>query len=130
MRKLAFLLAGAAALIAGPALQARDHPSGEQKLARLLDGRVAGRPVSCLSQFDTQDMQVIDHTALVYRVGKTLYVNRPSNADQLNSDDILVTELHTGQLCRLDIGKLHDRSTGMFTGFVGFENFVPYRRAG
>ncbi len=48
--------------------------------------------------------------------------------NSLDDDDIMVTRLHTSQLCRLDTVRLHDRTGFHFTGFVGLEDFVPYRK--
>ena len=128
MRKFALALAGTAALVVGPALQARDRLSGEAELARMLEGRVAERPVSCISLTQTSDSRVIDKTAIVYGRGSVIYVNRPRDASSLDSNDVMVTKLHTSQLCRLDVVHLHERSQFFFTGFVGLEDFVPYRR--
>ncbi|MDE2596745.1 MAG: hypothetical protein KGL44_07710 [Sphingomonadales bacterium] len=129
MRKTALILAAAATVLAGgTALQARERLTGEERLAKMLEGRVAGRPVSCISTMNTRDSQVIDKTAIVYDSGSTIYVNRPRYPQALDSDDILVTELHGGQLCRLDTVRLHDRTDGWYHGFVGLEDFVPYRR--
>ena len=128
MRKIALALAATAALISGPALQARERLSGEAELARMLEGRVAERPVSCLPLSRTSDSKVIDKTAIVYGRGNVIYVNRPRDAYSLDDDDVMVTTLHSSQLCRLDVVRLHDRSSFFFTGFVGLEDFVPYRR--
>jgi hypothetical protein len=128
MRKFALILACAAALAAGPALQAKERLTGEQQLAKLLEGRVAGEPVSCIPLYRTNDSRVIDKTAIVYDTGRTIYVNRPRYPQSLDSDDIMVTTLHSSQLCRLDTVKMHDRSGFWFTGFVGLEDFVPYRK--
>ncbi len=128
MRKLALALAGTAALLASPALQARDRVSGEEQLARMLEGRVAERPVSCISLHRTSDSRVIDKTAIVYGRGSVIYVNRPRDARSLDSNDVMVTKLHSSQLCRLDIVHLHERSQFFSTGFVGLDDFVPYRR--
>ena len=128
MRKLALFAVTAAALLSGPALQARERLSGEEQLAKLLEGRVAEKPVSCIPLSRTSDARVIDKTAIVYDQGNVIYVNRPRYPDSLDSDDIMVTQLHTSQLCRLDTVRMHDRSQFFFTGFVGLEDFVPYRR--
>ena len=128
MRKLAIALAAGAALLAGPALLARDRPSGEEQLARLLEGRVAGEPVSCIPLSRTSSSRIIDRTAIVYDSGRTIYVNRPRHPDSLDSDDVMVTRLHSSQLCRLDTVRLHDRSGLWYSGFVGLEDFVPYTR--
>jgi hypothetical protein len=124
------LAISAAALIAGAGVAQAASPklTGEAKLAKLLDGRVAGEPVNCINQSDQDDVQVIDKTALVYGSGRTIYVNRPRNARDLDSNDVLVTRLHTSQLCQIDAVTLHDRSSHMFSGFVTLEQFVPYRR--
>lgn len=128
MRKLAIALALGSALLAGPTLSAKERLSGEQQLEKLLEGRVAGQPVSCIPLFNTSSSRIIDNTAIVYDSGRTIYVNRPTNADSLDSDDVMVTRLHTSQLCRLDTVRLHDRTGHHFTGFVGLQDFVPYTR--
>lgn len=128
MRKIIAAVATAAALLAAPAVAA-DNPKGEEKLAKLLEGREAGKPVSCIPSTHTNETRVIDKTAIVYKVGSTLYVNRPSNADALDDDDILVTKQHGSQLCRMDTVQLHDRSSFFWSGFVGLGDFVPYRKA-
>jgi hypothetical protein len=124
-------LAMAAALLAAPQLQAKDKLSGEEQLAKLLEGREAGKPVNCIPLYGSQDVTVIDKTAIVYRIGRTLYVNRPTNADQLDRDDVLVTRLYGSQLCSVDTVQLHDNIGGglMWNGFVGLKEFVPYTKA-
>ena len=128
MRNFAFVIATAAALVVGPALQARERLTPEQKLAELLVGREAGTAVDCINLSETSDVQVIDKTAVVYGSGRVIYVNRPRNPDDLNSDDILVTKLHIAQLCKLDVVQLRGRTSHTFSGFVTLENFVPYHR--
>lgn len=129
MKKIAIALAIAGSLLAAPALQAAPKLTGEQQLAKMLAGREAGKPVNCIPVSLTSDSTVIDRTAIVYRVGSTLYVNRPTNADQLDQDDILVTRLWGSQLCSVDTIQLHDRTGGhMWTGFVGLREFVPYKK--
>jgi hypothetical protein len=128
MRRIALVLAAGAALLSGPALQAREKPTGEERLARILEGREAGKPVSCIPLTVSHRTRIIDKTAIVYDAGCVIYVNRPAHPDALDDDDIMVTEPHTGQLCRLDTVRLHDRSGFWFNGFVGLEDFVPYRR--
>jgi hypothetical protein len=127
MRKSALILA-AAAVLASPAVSAKPRLTGEEQLAKLLEGRVAGEPVNCISLTGANETRVIDRTAIAYKVGSTWYVNRPSNAASLDDDDVLVTRTHSNQLCRLDTVRLHDRSGLWFSGFVGLEDFVPYRK--
>ena len=128
MRRIAIVLTAAAALLAGSSLQAREKLTGEEKLAKLLEGRVAGEPVSCIPLHASQDTRIIDKTAIVYDHGRTIWVNRPRYPESLDDDDIMVTRLHGSQLCRLDTVQLHDRTGFSYSGFVGLEDFVPYRR--
>lgn len=139
MKKIATLAASVAiaagilvapALLATPAYAARAKLTGEERLAKLLDGREAGNPVSCIPVSQTDNTTVIDKTAIVYKVGRTLYVNRPRNPDSLDDDDLMVTRLYGSQLCRLDTVQMHDRTfPRMWNGFVALGEFVPYRKA-
>ena len=114
----------AAALAATP-----DNSRNEAKLAAALAGRVAGKPVSCITLSSAQSSQIIDRTAILYDTGRTIYVNRPeSGRESLDSDDILVTKLYSSQLCNVDIVRLVDRGSRMETGFVGLGEFVPYTK--
>jgi len=121
-----FALAGVA-LTTGPAI-ARERPSGDAKLAKLLEGRVAGEPRSCINTRIHSSSQVIDGTALVYGSGRTIWVNVPSNADDLDDSDILLTRQFGSELCRQDIVTTLDRMGGFYTGNVFLSQFVPYTR--
>jgi hypothetical protein len=126
--KLVIALAGATLLAGTGAVQAKPRETGEERLARRLEGRVPGRPVNCLTQSQRDNVEIIDKTALIYGSGNTIYVNRPRNPQSLDSDDILVTRLHGSQLCKLDLVRLRDRTSNVAFGFVTLEEFVPYRR--
>jgi hypothetical protein len=128
MRKLAIALAATAMLAAPAAVQAHSRQTGEQELSKLLAGREPGKPVDCIPLSVAHDSRIIDKTAIVYGWGNTIYVNRPTNADSLDRNDVMVTKLDIGRLCKLDTVKLRDRSQFFFTGFVGLEQFVPYRK--
>ncbi|MBK6800051.1 hypothetical protein [Novosphingobium sp.] len=131
MRKLIASIAGAAVaagLLAAPALQAKPRLTPEQRLEKLLAGRTAGEPVSCISTYNSRELEVLDKTALVFGHGNTIYVNRPANAADIDDDDILVTRTSTSQLCKLDIVTTVDRSGHFQTGFLNLGDFVPYKR--
>ena len=128
MRALAIALAATALLAGGASLQAKPKLTPEQRLEKLLEGRVAGKPTTCISMSDTRDMEIIDGVALLYRSGSTLYVNRPKNPKDIDSDDILVIRPTGSQLCRLDMIHTVDRIGHFTTGFINLNDFVPYRR--
>jgi hypothetical protein len=127
MRRIAIALA-AIGLLASPAMAKREKQTPEQELAKLLEGREAGKPVSCISTFGSRSIQIFDKTALVYDAGSVIYVNRPKNPGSLDDDDVLVTRQHGSQLCRLDMVSLHERTGMWYRGFVALEDFVPYRK--
>lgn len=128
MKTIAIALATTAALLAAPAMAGKQRMTGEEKLAKMLEGRVAGEPERCLPMSAASDLKIIDRTALVYGRGNTIWVNRPSNADGLDDDDVLVRSSHTAQVCSLDMVKLVDRTSFMQVGTVGLNEFVPYRK--
>ena len=129
MRPLIPGILAAAALAASPAVAAKEKRNPEEQLAKLLDGRVAGDPRSCITQSRIDSSQIIDKTAIVYRDGSTLWVNRPrSGAQSLDEDDVLVTKLTGSQLCSIDTVQLHDRASHFWRGFVSLGEFVPYRK--
>jgi len=128
MRTFAIALVAAAALLTGPALEAKPKLTPQQRLEKLLDGRVAGRPTHCISTFDSREMQILDKTAIVYGWGNTIWVNTPRNAQDLDDDNILVTHTSGSQLCSLDIVTTLDRGSHFFNGSISLGEFVPYRR--
>lgn len=129
MRKTLTALACAAAVaLAGSTAMAKPKLSGEEQLAKLLEGRVAGEPKSCINLFDSHNLRVIHRTALVYKRGDTVWVNRPANPESLDYYDVLVMKRTSSELCKQDIITTMDQSTHMFTGSVFLGDFVPYKK--
>ena len=129
MRHLIPALFAAAALAASPTASAREKLAPEDQLAKLLEGRIAGEPQDCLPLTSLRSSQIIDKTAIIYRVGSTLWVNRPDGgASSLDDDDILVLKTSGSQLCSIDSIQLHDRSSQKYSGFDSLGKFVTYRR--
>ncbi|MGX7927320.1 hypothetical protein ACWPMX_12210 [Tsuneonella sp. HG094] len=126
--RIVALAALAAAIVAGPSVAA-DRLTGEAKLTKILEGRVAGTPTSCINTFVNRDSTVIDNTAVVYGRGRTIWVNRTANPRDLDNSDALLVRMHGTQLCRQDIVTSFDTSTGMYTGNVFLTEFVPYTLA-
>jgi hypothetical protein len=109
--------------------EATPQTKGEKRLAKLLEGRVAGEPVRCIRTTPSMGMQTIDKTAYVYGRGNTIYVQRTSNPDDIDSGDALVSQrFSASELCRLDQFTTTDRVLGFFTGAVFFEDFIPYTK--
>jgi hypothetical protein len=140
---LAFAVTAALALAGMTAapLAAQDSPDvetqaeaapptkGEVRLAKLLEGRVAGEPLRCIRSTPRQRMQTIDKTAYVYGSGNTIYVQRTNAPESIDDNDALVIRrFNPSELCRVDLATTIDPVTGIFTGAVFFEDFVPYTR--
>jgi hypothetical protein len=119
----AVLMAGAGS--AKPTAQ----QNAEARLSKALEGRVAGKPVDCIPLRQIQSSQIFDRTAILYQVGSTWYVNRPtSGANFLDRNDILVTDTRSSDLCSIDIVRLLDSSTRFPSGTLGLGKFVPYTK--
>ncbi|GMN03510.1 hypothetical protein [Erythrobacter sp. MTPC3] len=102
---------------------------GEQKLAEMLEGRVAGEPKRCIRTRPNYRLRVIDETAYVYGSGNTIYVQRTKDPERIDRDDILVSRrFNASQICKLDIVSTAERTLGIFTGNVFLDDFIPYTR--
>ena len=123
-----FALAPIAAQAAQDDAPTEEMSKGEQRLAKALEGRVAGEPENCIQLNRITSSTIYDDTAIVYRVGSTLYVNRPEGgADFLDSRDIMVNRTTIGQLCSIDTVQMMDQ-TGFMSGIVFLGEFVPYTK--
>lgn len=134
----ALLSAASLALLAAPTLaqdgeradeEQTEQTKGEKELAKLLEGRVAGEPTSCIRTPSNDRVRVIDDTAIVYGRGKTIYVNRTSRPSDIDDRDTMVTRRFNGsQLCKTDTVTTIDRGSQMFSGVIFLSEFVPYTR--
>ncbi|NVD44896.1 hypothetical protein [Qipengyuania atrilutea] len=130
--KIAMIVAGLAATALAVPAAAQDDTEmteGEQELAEILDGRIAGEPVNCLGSMHRDRVQTIDKTAFVFRDGDTVYVNRPRSARFIDDFDLPVFHQFGADLCRLDQVEMRDRTSGIPGPRVVLEEFVPYRKA-
>ena len=134
----ALLSAASLALLAAPTLaqdgeqadeEQTEQTKGEKELAKLLEGRVAGEPTSCIRTPPNDRVRVIDDTAIVYGRGKTIYVNRTTRPSDIDDRDTMVIRRFSGsQLCKTDIVTTIDRGSQMFSGVIFLSEFVPYTR--
>ena len=132
IKRLAFS-AAALGLLAAPAVQADDHAEmtrGEAKLQKMLEGRIAGEPESCIRTVGQRSMTKIDDTALVYKSGDTIWVNRTRTPQAIDDSDYLVIrKFNATSLCRSDQITTYSRAGDFFSGIIMLDDFVPYRKA-
>ena len=100
-------------------------------LNKELAGKVAGKPINCISDFNATNMVRISDDILLYRVsGNFVYKNnlRSSCPGLARDNDIIVSEQFGGQKCRGDLLKLVDRTSGIPGPVCSLGEFVPYRK--
>ena len=106
-------------------------PRGEARLAQLLAGKVAGKPVDCLEPYRMNDMEVIDRDTIAYRDGRTVYIQNTDGycypSGRAGGYTLVTTRVGTNQTCRGDISKVVDSSSGSFAGSCSYNDFIPYR---
>jgi len=100
----------------------------EARLAKMLEGRVAGEPEACITALNSNRIQVIDYVGVVYESGDTIWVSRVKDPRSLRWSDIPVFDRFGSQLCKFDVIRTVDSSTHMYSGAVFLEDFVPYTK--
>ena len=123
----AALLVGCAAAMEPMARSERDQAIYDRALA----GKAAGKVEQCLPLHRSRDMEVIDDHTILFRDGRTVYVNTTLGDCNNMSDDsyALVTRNVGPQLCRGDLATVTDASSGMTVGSCSLGDFVPYSPA-
>jgi hypothetical protein len=139
MRNIFLTMAlGGTALLGGCAVSDADStpvPLTEkqaQLLQKQIGGKVAGEPVSCISNMNSDTIIRVSDDMLLYKVsGRLVYQNRlkapcPGLA---RDNDIIVSEQFGSQQCRGDIIRLVDRVGGIPGPVCILGDFIPYRKA-
>lgn len=105
--------------------------SQQRSYDKALAGKLPGKAESCLPLQRSNDMVVIDDDTILYRDGRTTYVNKPlGGCNNLgNGSYALVTQSQGSQLCRGDIAQVRDLTAGITVGSCALGDFVPYRPA-
>ena len=135
MRVISLLLAGGllASCTTTPQPTARSADK-QAELARLLEGKVALRPISCLPHYQSGDMRVIDDDTIAFRDGtrRTFVAHMNGGCSNLGSGTYaLVThQFGTADLCRGDIARVVDTLNGVTVGSCSFGEFTPFVRQG
>lgn len=106
----------------------RDKASLQEALA----DRTAGEPERCLPLDSTRNTQVIDEKHILFKQGRTTWLNQPEIRCPLldNVGTIMVLEPRGGSyICSGDVAKIMDTSTGGIIGMCALGDFTPYRTA-
>jgi hypothetical protein len=113
----------------GAALAQPGEPEREAELAEVLvRWQPAGPPVRCLNLRRATIVRVVNRTAIVFRLGGTLYVMRPGGgAEFLDRRDTLVSRFF-GYICDGQIIEFADPYSGI-RRLLRAGPFAPYRRA-
>lgn len=100
----------------------------QTRLTEALAGKVAGPPQRCLPRYRSADQQIVDRGTILYRQGRDIvYRNDPAGGcNGLDSTRTLLTITLNGDLCRGDIIRVLDQSSGAVVGSCEFGDFIPY----
>ena len=102
------------------------------ELKEALADRVAGEPESCLSLQTTRNSQIVDGQHILFKQGRTTWLNQPQMQCPLlgRVGYAMVLEPTVGtHVCRGDVIKVMDTSTRSIIAACSFGEFVPYRLA-
>lgn len=129
---LTVLVAGAvlAGCTTAPSQETRS-PRAQRDLAEALAGHTPGAPVRCIPNFKADQMQVIDDYTILFREGRTVYVQNPRGGCSglgSGSRTLVTRQFGTSQLCDGDLNHTVDLVSGIQGGACVFGPFVPYTR--
>ena len=112
--------------------QASRSAEAQAEFQKLTAGKVAGAPITCLPSYRSSNMVTIDDGTVAFKNGRTVYVNHLlGECNGLQSGFYtLVTRSSGSGLCRGDIARVADVSTGMIVGSCAVGDFIPYTPAG
>ncbi|HEU5286444.1 MAG TPA: DUF6491 family protein [Sphingomicrobium sp.] len=132
MRGIALLMIGATLASCAAAPPAGRSADAERHFQKLIAGKVAGQPVSCLPTYRSNDMVVIDDQTVAFRDGsrRVWVTDLGQGCANLGSGFYaLVTRRHGGTgLCRGDIAHVADLTSGFTVGSCVMGDFTPYVR--
>ncbi|HEX6374472.1 MAG TPA: hypothetical protein VFZ91_02005 [Allosphingosinicella sp.] len=122
MRLLPLLLL-ASACAAGP------PPSREADLSRDLAGRTAGAPQDCVTASPSANLVARDAQTLVYRRGRTFWVNRlDAVCPGLDPLSLVIVDAHGSRYCRGDRIRALEPGRSIPGPACLLGRFTPYRR--
>jgi hypothetical protein len=132
MRSISLLLMTAALGACSTAPQPGRSVKADAHLQQLLAGKNPGPAQSCLSDFRSNNMVVIDDNTIVFRAGGTVYRNDflDGSCSNLGSGNYALVTRRTGGvgMCRGDIAEVKDLTNGFTVGSCVIGDFVPYTK--
>ena len=123
-------LLGTAVVAANPAQEERAAKEAAA-LEKAIAGKVAGKPVSCISLRDIDRSQNIGENAIIYRISTNrFYVNKPrGGCSGLRDGRALITRIPTDRLCSGDVARVVDLTLGFEGPACILGEFTPYTKA-
>lgn len=137
MRRISVLIAGSilasCTMAPPPPDPAMRSPSGERAYQNLIAGKVPGRPLSCLPNYRSNNMTVIDGRNIAFNVGmRTVYLIRLTPGCDLLSGGgpyALLSRQFGGQgTCTGDIQRVVDTLNHFTVGSCTVAEIIPYTR--
>ena len=134
MRSVALMVAacGVASCTTAPPPPTAPSPRAQAAAARVLGGKVARAPISCLPHYNANDMTIIDGHTLAFRSGMaTTYVVHLTQGCELvgtGNYALLSRQFGGTGLCRGDIQEVIDTSSRMNVGSCTIADITPYVR--
>lgn len=131
MRSLSLLVIASALAACSTTMEPPTRSAeAEAHLGKLLAGRVAGEPVSCLPNARPDaNMVAIDDNTIAFRQGSRVFINRPTGGcANLGGPYALVVRKPSTRLCRGDIAEVTDMHNGFTVGSCVLGDFVPYTK--
>ena len=122
------------ALIASPLLIAAtgDTPVPlSAKVLKVLAGRTAGEPVSCVPLRRLGSTQIVDETAIIYKSSSRIwYVNQPDNGrcTLLRPNRMTVLRTPSSELCANELIMIAEPNSPISYGACSMGKFVPYMK--
>jgi len=129
--RLPLLLAGAALMLgaATPASDVARSARAQDRLDKVLAGRVAGAAVDCVDAGRIGGPDIIDSGTILYRdMGRVWRNDLPDQCRALQPGRILVVRLWGGQLCRGDLVEIADGGSSIPMGSCRLGAFAPYEK--
>jgi hypothetical protein len=135
MRSLApLLIAGALASCATPIEPDQPSPQAQREIAALIAGKTAGPRLSCLPNYQANDMQIIDGRNVAFKLGsRTVYMMHLSpGCDQLGRGNYALLAKQFGGMgyCQGDIVHVFDTTNHFTVGSCGITAIVPFGTPG